>query len=339
MSRFRLRGLPGPDRICWLYLAGVLAAAFFIWGLGDRWWLATALLFGPRWIVIVPLPVALVAAVRARWSGRLALAGAIVVAAFSVLGLRIGPDRWGAAPASGVRLRLVTFNVQGGGADPAGRLAGALALRPDILVMEECGPAMASAVARLTEWATRVDHSLCLVSRLPILQSWVRDPRDMWLRYGSAQIARYELETARGTIQLTAVHLASPREGLSEMVRRRFWAGAGAMRVVTDQRALEASLARGWSDQGKGPFLVAGDFNTPVESAIYRRYFGDLSNAFSRAGLGLGITKRTRLIGVRIDHVLMGPGWRALRAEVGPELGSDHRPMIADLVLTEPAAR
>jgi endonuclease/exonuclease/phosphatase (EEP) superfamily protein YafD len=34
---------------------------------------------------------------------------------------------------------------------------------------------------------------------------------------------------------------------------------------------------------------------------------------------------------VRIDHVLAGPGWEVLRAFVGPGLGGDHRPVVADL--------
>ena len=48
-------------------------------------------------------------------------------------------------------------------------------------------------------------------------------------------------------------------------------------------------------------------------------------------GLGFGATKRTRWFGVRIDHVLAGPGWTTERAWIGPDLGSDHLPMVADL--------
>ena len=74
-----------------------------------------------------------------------------------------------------------------------------------------------------------------------------------------------------------------------------------------------------------------GDFNLPVESAIYRRSWGSFHNALSETGLGLVPTKHTRWHGVRIDHVLAGPGWQAIRAWVGPGLGGDHRPVIADL--------
>ena len=53
-----------------------------------------------------------------------------------------------------------------------------------------------------------------------------------------------------------------------------------------------------------GPFLVVGDFNAPVESVIYRRYWGDLRNAFSYAGFGFGSTRLNGWIRVRIDHIL-----------------------------------
>ena len=40
-----------------------------------------------------------------------------------------------------------------------------------------------------------------------------------------------------------------------------------------------------------------------------------------------------RVFGVRIDHVLTGDGWRCRRCWVGPDVGSDHLPLLADLSL------
>jgi endonuclease/exonuclease/phosphatase (EEP) superfamily protein YafD len=34
---------------------------------------------------------------------------------------------------------------------------------------------------------------------------------------------------------------------------------------------------------------------------------------------------------VRIDHILLGPGWTSDRAFIGPHLNGDHRPLVADL--------
>ena len=98
-----------------------------------------------------------------------------------------------------------------------------------------------------------------------------------------------------------------------------------------DQREIESTLARAFANQTSGPLIVAGDFNMPVESAIYRAHWHEFTNAFSCAGWGFGATKATRWHGIRIDHVLLGPGWSCAGAQVGADLGLDHRPMVVDL--------
>jgi vancomycin resistance protein VanJ len=80
-----------------------------------------------------------------------------------------------------------------------------------------------------------------------------------------------------------------------------------------------------------GPVLLVGDFNTPPESAIFRRVWAGYADAFSDAGWGWGYTFWTRLAAVRIDHVLVGRGGRATSCRVGPDVGSPHRPVVADV--------
>jgi endonuclease/exonuclease/phosphatase (EEP) superfamily protein YafD len=80
--------------------------------------------------------------------------------------------------------------------------------------------------------------------------------------------------------------------------------------------------------------IVLGDFNMPPDSAIYRQFWSDFSNAISSAGFGFGSTHFTHRTAVRIDHVLAGPGWRFRRAWVGPFVGSAHRPVVADVDVT-----
>ena len=77
--------------------------------------------------------------------------------------------------------------------------------------------------------------------------------------------------------------------------------------------------------------ILAGDFNMPVESRIYREFWGDFRDAFSAAGNGWGETKLTSWYGTRIDHVLYSPPWVCRRVSVGPPMGSDHCPLVADL--------
>jgi endonuclease/exonuclease/phosphatase (EEP) superfamily protein YafD len=77
--------------------------------------------------------------------------------------------------------------------------------------------------------------------------------------------------------------------------------------------------------------LIAGDFNLPPESAIFRASWGGYTDAFPAAGCGYGYTKFTRWWGARIDHVLAGAGWQVRDCTVGPDVGSDHRPVLATL--------
>jgi endonuclease/exonuclease/phosphatase (EEP) superfamily protein YafD len=84
------------------------------------------------------------------------------------------------------------------------------------------------------------------------------------------------------------------------------------------------------------PVIVAGDFNMPADSDIYRENWQGYANAFSKAGFGYGWTVRGGhrgiVIGARIDHILTDGGMRVLRCETGPDVGSDHLPLIADIV-------
>lgn len=80
--------------------------------------------------------------------------------------------------------------------------------------------------------------------------------------------------------------------------------------------------------------FLAGDFNMPIESHIYREFWGEPTNAFSAAGWGLGFTKHTRWHGVRIDHILVANGEiGVVNAHVGPAFRSDHCSVVAELAL------
>ena len=74
-----------------------------------------------------------------------------------------------------------------------------------------------------------------------------------------------------------------------------------------------------------------GDFNTPPDSAMFREYWSSYGNAFSTAGFGWGYTHFTRRTAVRIDQILYSRGWQCKRCWVGPNVGSEHRPVIADV--------
>lgn len=87
-----------------------------------------------------------------------------------------------------------------------------------------------------------------------------------------------------------------------------------------------------------GPLLVAGDFNlTP-----WSKYFNDAleRSGLHDAALGFGLARswpaQFAPAGIRIDHCLLSRHWQAQATSVGPWLGSDHLPVVADVSLVRP---
>ena len=100
--------------------------------------------------------------------------------------------------------------------------------------------------------------------------------------------------------------------------------------VNTLLRDTESRVVRRWVDSTTGARLVVGDFNLPVESAIFRHHWGDLEDAWDAAGNGFGYSKRNGWIRVRIDHTLSTGPLKAVRVKVGKDYGSDHLPVVTE---------
>jgi len=328
--------------LIWGYLASVCSIAIVMWTLGDRWWMATVLLFSGRWIFLVPLALLLPAAMllnrRLVWVP--ILAGLVV--AGPIMGAHVGWRTLLPTP-KGLPFRLVSFNAAGGD-----RLAVDLPIvlagwEADVVALQECGPTLAEAVRVVAGWHHHSANGICFLSRYPIRDSSVMDRsaletvRSSTARIGGyGAVVRYLIETPSGVVQVTNLHLETPRKGLEGLTDFDI----DRLRENTRLRDIESDLARRWVDRGiaNGPppvaMLVAGDFNTPVESRIFQAHWSEgFDDAFSRVGRGLGMTKYAGWIRVRIDHVLTGPQWSVRRTSVGDDLGSDHRPLIVDLVL------
>lgn len=316
--------------LAWSYLSIVGALVALFWMSSDRWWLATLLTFGPRWVVFVPLlPLVLLSILFCRRALAL-LALAAIVGAFPLMGFCLPwrPLFYGARRADAPMLRVVTCNC-GGPRRDARKLADfILRTAPDLVILNEWGN---SALPReLTEGWHSAQHSATVLSRFPIL-SVKKLGAERLKKSWRAPGLRCEIETPWGIVSVVGLHLDTPREGLSEVEWRRFWRAAEAIDVTNEERVLESEQASELAAEAKGPTIIAGDFNMPVDSAIYRRYWSQWQNAFSTAGFGLGYTKYTSRWGIRIDHVLANGDWRVLDARVGPDLGGDHRPVVAIL--------
>ncbi|HYW31293.1 MAG TPA: endonuclease/exonuclease/phosphatase family protein [Gemmatimonas sp.] len=350
----------------WLYLIGVFASWMLL-----RYWseeniLATLIAYGPRTVALWPLALLVPAAVFWGRSSLWLLAIAAGIIVFPILGVRVSPGTWNASlpatPAPGT-VRILTFNTQSGGALSYDLSILLREFAPDVFTFQECGDQLWAAMEAEKGWFTRRYGSLCTGSRWKIerIDSMPRADLERVQQFGfggAGFVLRTVVQSPMGRFAVINLHLETARRGLEGMFGREgivpdspFPGGqagvpaddarqAGAVsrlerfRVNTMIRNKESALASRWVTTGIDdmPYLIAGDFNLPVESTIFRAHWGHFVNAFEATGNGLGWTKHEgRWLRIRIDHVLSGErGFMPLFVRAVPDYRSDHRPVVAD---------
>ena len=314
--------------LAWGYLAAAILYSALLWLGGDAWWVATVLLFIPRWPMLLPAPLLalIVLPVRPRLVVPIAL-GALVTLGPG-MGYRLGVRGW-FTHAAVPDLRLVTFNVDAG--ENPRVLALSLGLEPyhpDVVVLQECNAEMAKPEYWPAGWTARFDQGICLAGRFPVVEARTLERVMTGDQGGTGNAMFYRLKTDSGVVDLGVIHLETPRKGLEQL---RYGARISAMERNVLLRDVGSRRLSRWFTAQSDSLIIAGDFNMPVESTIYRSYWRRCANAFSRVGHGFGSTRVLPKYSIRIDHVLTCRGWRPLRAVVGPDLGSDHRPLIVEL--------
>jgi vancomycin resistance protein VanJ len=325
-GRWRRRVGRAVGAAAWLSLAAALAGWAALRA-GDLWAPGTVLMFGPRWAFAVPPALLLPLALTLRRRALLPAVPALLVAAGPVAGCCVPWGRLAADPPAGARLRVLTCNMHFGRTDPGplDRLIGDA--RPDVVALQEWRDSARSDVLSGRGWHTHRAPGLFLASRHPIRRADRLGDRSDGER---GSVMRYELDTPAGVVTVFNLHLATPRDGLAEVagLDRR---GLDEVGANSDLRWRQSEAVAAEAGPVSGPVLLVGDFNTPPGSTIFRRVWSGYADAFSDAGWGWGYTFRTRWAAVRIDHVLVGGGGWAERCWVGPDVGSPHRPVLADV--------
>jgi uncharacterized membrane protein/endonuclease/exonuclease/phosphatase (EEP) superfamily protein YafD len=293
----------------------------------DHYWWATVFLYAPRWIWAIPLPLlAMVAVLRRRrlwfaWLAGLSV-GAVLLADIHC------PWRTLLEPATTEpHLRVLTLNCDSWSLRPDDLHRLLVELDPDIVALQDAEEAQLPAIFGDTDraWHLDVDGYLTLASRYPIRQSANCDDPAMAGIPGAMR--RYELDVDGTSVQVFNLHLMSPRWGL-RTVQSIWWRGARMLQAASDGRRQQAEIAGRWI-AGYQNVIVAGDFNTPAESPVFRNNFGELSSAFAVAGWGTGRTYFAGWFSLRLDHILSSQSWQAKQCRVGPNVGSEHRPLMA----------
>jgi endonuclease/exonuclease/phosphatase (EEP) superfamily protein YafD len=312
----------------WLYVAAVAAVWLLLRLGGDRWWFSTLILFGPRWFLALPLvPLGLLAALARR-----RLLVPLTAAALAILGPIMGfciPWARCVAP-KGPGIRVLTCNVKGHCKDNAALDELIRATAPDIVALQGCWHQVR--VKWPDGWQVAQEGELLIASRYSL--------RDMRASQDGARrrIFSCVVATPGRDLRFATLHPLSPHQSLLGFLDRRTMVEPSARGSLTQEiqnRWRDAEQAALWCEEDSRSEIIVGDFNLPPDSAIYGRYWTGYRNAFSEAGLGFGFTEwpgfRRRWFGIRIDHILSTKNWRPQRSWVGPNVGSDHLPLIADL--------
>ena len=333
--RYRLRA---GGVVSGLALVVILALAFRFGG-EDMWWLEIA-----RY---VPFPVYLVPALALvalawplgwRWRSVALLAPALV--ATELMGLAVGTADDGSG-----RLSFMTYNVksylavksQGGFA----RLAWEIATQDaDVIVLQDAQTLADQDVlpapirAALAGRQTYVQGQYIVASRFPLTHC---GPGDMSYAGSEDDFVHCTLTVGSRAIDLFTAHFVSPRDGLNAARGKRA-GGLEEWETNFHDRLAQATLLAQAVQKTSRPVIVAGDLNADERSPVVRRLLAaGLRDAFSSATIGYGYTHGHSLKPgfsfLRIDHVLVSHDIGVRDCRVGSKGGSDHRPVVADLLL------
>ena len=218
-----------------------------------------------------------------------------------------------AAADRGPGLTLLTFNLWSGNRAFADVETDLRAEDADLVALVEAGPTAAPMLARLGDlYPHRVDCShdwfcgLVLLSKRPLDAPYAG-------HLGGAEdlpVVTGVLTVDGKRLTVTATHLLWPlAPGVQEAQAATLSAYLGAL---------------------AGPSVVMGDFNAAPWSHLLRRLRRETGYRHP-PGFKPTWPSGAVSVGVPIDHVLGSPQVLISRARVGPDLGSDHRPLSVRL--------
>lgn len=311
---------------CWLYVAAGVAFWLVVRVASDRWWVATVLMFGPRWALALPLLVLIPAALAIRRRQIWVVGLGMVIVLGPVMGFRLPWRRALLKDGDGLRIRLLTCNIHRYWLNGPGLGDLIAQAKVDVVALQEWSSRHEGTAFSEGKWYTQRDGELFLASRYPI-----RKVKELVMEAKEAGIAIcYELQTPGGPVYMVNLHLASPHPALEALIEAEPSAKEEIRGNIATRRE-ESRIISEFAAGVKGPILLAGDFNMPTDSTIFQSYWSRFTDAFCSAGTGFGFTYYSRLMRTRIDHILGGSGWQCRQSWVGPALGSPHRPVLAEM--------
>jgi vancomycin resistance protein VanJ len=241
-------------------------------------------------------------------------------------------------------LKIATFNMWGGNPHQAQVTGWLRKIDADIVLLQEVPASFASSgVIDLRavypfqfreetpeQWWSNAVLSKHLIQSVKLL--------DVQEGYFSTR-QRFEIRVGETDMLIYNIHLTYPMRAEPRLETSSFWlrtiARYDAARRDAEIRAMLNELA------GETlPCIVAGDFNMSAQSRMYGRIARIMHDSFREAGTGIGGTWPISAVAgfpriipplLRLDYIWHSAHFRAMSAEVGPKLGSDHLPVLVTL--------
>ncbi len=278
-----------------------------------------------QWWLLLGFPMLVVMLVLRRWACA-AMSAVNVVIFFWLFGELFLPSRAAALPVEGnpPTLTVMTYNIGNGLAEPQALVEAIQASGADIIALQEVTAEQAATLER---------ELLTVYPYQPVYGEGIPG-RELLSRYPVLETESFTLQTphfphldatldVNGTpLRIIIAHPPPPQVDLIVRTASADIATLGAMAMSGE------------------PTILLGDFNVGDQSANYAALARTgLNDAFREAGWGFGWTYPGRLghlappfSFVRIDYIWHTDDFRAVRAWVGPDAGSDHLPVLAELV-------
>lgn len=216
-------------------------------------------------------------------------------------------------------LKVISFNVDAANQNRDGVTIWLQQQQPDILGLIEANAGWNDVADRLRAempHQLRIDNpgnfGIMVLSRYPLREARRLDTGPYALPFILAQV-----ETPQGLLRVLVCHTMPPLGAYNTGARN------AALRELSDVLASGPVL----------PTLVMGDFNAVPWSPPLRA----VAKTHTLQGFTLLPSWPDKLFpaGIPIDHVLGMNGAQTDHHTLGPQLGSDHRPVLADVVIDQ----
>lgn len=309
----------------------------------EDWWLSTVIVYLPRSPWLLPSLILLPLSIRWAWKASILNVMALLLTLGPVMNWQAGGFFRPVVDRTAYRLTVVSCNVQTFRPDFRQIVNELHRIDPDVILFQEAFEDHPLVATYFEGWNLhRIDEYLA-ASKFPLKcidTEFVRG-------FERVTAVHYEIETPQGPVAVFNVHQTSPRRSLTELRPWSLLTGSGVetVRQETTLRDVEAMKTRAFTqlDDPGMPRIIAGDFNMPNDSSLFKAHWGDLRDAYAIAGVGYGYTSPCQTKNLwpnntpwaQVDHILSSHHWQIERCWIGKSGGSDHRLIAAQLRLPQ----